>query len=208
MKKSLMFVLVVVIVTAVSVNYNKKENENKIISRVNTDGTRHDFAKLQNITYIKYMPNEITKENFTEEMKAERLKNLTPEQINVTQHEGTERAGTGEYNKLYDKGIYVDIVSGEPLFSSTDKYDSGTGWPSFVKPIGPDMVVEKTDRSMGFARTEVRSSVADSHLGHVFDDGPEDRGGKRYCMNSLSLKFIPLEKMVELGYGDYVQYVK
>ena len=169
---------------------------------------QNKLTNNNNITYTKYMPNEITKENFTEEMKNEKLKNLTPEQINVTQHEGTEAPGTGEYDKLYDKGIYVDIVSGEPLFSSTDKYDSRSGWPSFVKPIGPDMVVEKTDRSMGFARTEVRSTVADSHLGHVFDDGPVDRGGKRYCMNSLSLKFIPLEKMEELGYGEYIQYVK
>jgi peptide-methionine (R)-S-oxide reductase len=141
-------------------------------------------------------------------MKEARLKELTPLQVKVTQKEGTEPPVANEYDKLYDKGIYVDIVSGEPLYSSTDKYDSGTGWPSFVKPISLDYLTLHTDNYLIYSRTEVRSKIADSHLGHVFDDGPKDRGGKRYCMNSAALKFIPFEKMDELGYGDYKQFVK
>jgi peptide methionine sulfoxide reductase msrA/msrB len=147
-------------------------------------------------------------EHFTQEMKDARIKELTPLQVKVTQKEGTEPPVDNEYDKLYDKGIYVDIVSGEPLYSSTDKYDSGTGWPSFVKPISLDDLTLHTDNYLIYSRTEVRSKIADSHLGHVFDDGPKDRGGKRYCMNSAALKFIPFEKMDELGYGDYKQFVK
>ena len=146
--------------------------------------------------------------NFNSEMKAEKIKTLTPLQEKVTQHEGTESPFANEYNKNYEKGIYVDIVSGEPLFSSSDKYDSGTGWPSFVKPIEAEDVTYKTDTFLGYGRTEVRSKIADSHLGHEFDDGPVDRGGKRYCMNSAALKFIPLADMQAQGYGDYVRFVK
>jgi peptide methionine sulfoxide reductase msrA/msrB len=152
--------------------------------------------------------NTHTWEHFTSEMKAKKLKTLTPLQYKVTQEEGTEPPVANEYDKLYDKGIYVDIVSGEPLYSSTDKYDSGTGWPSFVKPLSLDDITLHTDNYLIYSRTEVRSKIADSHLGHVFDDGPKDRGGKRYCMNSAALKFIPYEKMDELGYGDYKQFVK
>ncbi len=146
--------------------------------------------------------------NFTQAMKEEKLKTLTPLQFNVTQKEGTERSFQNEYDKNIEKGIYVDIVSGEPLFLSQDKYDSGTGWPSFVKPITDDMVVLKKEDGFFSSRVEVRSKVADSHLGHVFDDGPGERGGKRYCMNSAAMKFIPLADMEKEGYGEYVNKIQ
>jgi len=133
---------------------------------------------------------------------------LTPLQYEVTQKDGTEQPFNNIYDKNTEEGIYVDILSGEPLYSSKDKYDSGTGWPSFVKPITSDAVVLKEDRSLFSARVEVRSRYADSHLGHVFDDGPADRGGKRYCMNSASMRFIPLVDMEKEGYGDYVRFVR
>ena len=136
------------------------------------------------------------------------LAQLSAEQRRVTQQSGTERPGTGEY--LYNKepGIYVDIVSGEPLFASSDKFDSGCGWPSFTKPIEPANVNELRDTSYGMIRTEVRSTHGDSHLGHVFDDGPEDRGGLRYCINSASLRFIPRDEMEAEGYGEYLDQVE
>jgi len=128
---------------------------------------------------------------------------LTPIQRDVTQHEGTEPPFHNEYWNNHDEGIYVDIVSGEPLFSSTDKFDSGTGWPSFTKPIGDTKLTEKTDSKLLATRTEVRSPIADSHLGHVFPDGPKDRGGLRYCINSASLRFIPKADLEKEGYGQY-----
>ncbi len=133
---------------------------------------------------------------------------LTPEQRRVTQKSGTERPFTGEYNDNKEPGIYVDIVSGEPLFASADKFDSGCGWPSFTKPIVPANVNELRDRTHGMVRTEVRSVHADSHLGHVFEDGPSDRGGLRYCINSASLRFIPLDEMEAEGYGEYLNQVE
>ncbi|WP_099974824.1 MULTISPECIES: peptide-methionine (R)-S-oxide reductase MsrB [Lactobacillaceae] len=133
------------------------------------------------------------------------LKNLSEESIKVTQDAATERAFTGKYDDFYKKGIYVDITSGEPLFSSAKKYDAGCGWPSFSQPIGK--LVEKRDSSFGMERTEVRSGDADSHLGHVFTDGPQDDGGLRYCINSAALKFIPYEEMDEKGYSEYKKYV-
>ena len=126
---------------------------------------------------------------------------LTPEQYHVTQENGTERPGTGIYNDNKRAGIYVDIVSGEPLFASTDKFESGCGWPSFTRPLITDHVVELEDASLGMVRTEVRSRHGDSHLGHVFPDGPSDRGGLRYCINSAALRFIPKEDMEAEGYG-------
>jgi len=133
---------------------------------------------------------------------------LTPEQFRVTQQSGTERPGTGPllYNK--EPGIYVDIVSGEPLFASSDKFESGCGWPSFTKPIEPANVAELRDVTHGMVRTEVRSQHGDSHLGHVFDDGPRDRGGLRYCINSASLRFVHRDDMVAQGYGYYLPQVE
>ena len=133
---------------------------------------------------------------------------LTPEQYRVTQEGATERPGTGAYLDTTEPGIYVDIVSGEPLFASSAKFDSGCGWPSFTKPIEPANVSELRDTSHGMIRTEVRSAHGDSHLGHVFDDGPADRGGLRYCINSASLRFIPREEMEAAGYGDYLDQVE
>ena len=133
---------------------------------------------------------------------------LTPEQFRVTQQEGTERPGTGEYLSNKAAGIYIDIVSGEPLFASSDKFDSGCGWPSFTKPIAHEYVKELVDNSLGMSRTEVRSTHGDSHLGHVFNDGPLDAGGLRYCINSASLKFIAREDMEAEGYGEYLTQVE
>ena len=135
-------------------------------------------------------------------------KKLTQLQYDVTQHQATERPYTSEYDAFDKKGIYVDIATGKPLFSSTDKYDAGCGWPSFTKPITTDAVAYEKDTSHGMLRTEVHSRTGDSHLGHVFDDGPEDAGGLRYCINGASLKFIPYADMEKEGYGDYIPYVK
>lgn len=138
----------------------------------------------------------------------EAVRKLTPEQYRVTQMNGTERAFTGEYTDNKVPGIYVDVVSGEPLFASADKFDSGCGWPSFTKPIVSANVAELRDRSHGMIRTEVRSAHGDSHLGHVFPDGPQDRGGLRYCINSASLRFIPREEMEAAGYGAFINQVE
>jgi len=138
----------------------------------------------------------------------EAVRKLTPDQHRVTQESGTERAFTGEYWDHKEPGIYVDIVSGEPLFASSDKFESGCGWPSFTKPIEPANVNELRDNSHGMIRTEVRSTHGDSHLGHVFPDGPEDRGGLRYCINSASLRFIPRDEMEAEGYGAYLDQVE
>ena len=137
----------------------------------------------------------------------EAIAKLTPEQFYVTQQSGTERPGTGEYLHTKEAGIYVDIVSGEPLFASADKFDSHCGWPSFTKPIEPANVAELRDHSHGMTRIEVRSAGGDSHLGHVFPDGPRDRGGLRYCINSASLRFVPKAEMEAEGYGDYLDQV-
>ncbi len=132
---------------------------------------------------------------------------LTPEQYRVTQLSGTEPPGSGTYLHNKEPGIYVDIVSGEPLFSASDKFDSGCGWPSFVRPISTECVSELLDTSHGMIRTEVRSRHADSHLGHVFPDGPTDRGGLRYCINSAALRFIARDEMEAEGYADYLPLV-
>lgn len=157
------------------------------MSKVNTQNSWRDFVK----------PTD-----------ADLRAKLTPIQYKVTQEEGTESPFSNEYDKNYSAGIYVDIVSGEPLYSSKDKFDSGTGWPSFVKPISPGAVIEKVDKGFFTTRTEIRSVIADSHIGHVFDDGPQDRGGKRYCMNSAAMRFIPKAEMDKLGYGDYLSMVE
>lgn len=145
----------------------------------------------------------------TEYLKTEEaLAALTPEEYRVTQQSGTERPGTGKYLSNKEPGIYVDIVSGEPLFASSDKYESGCGWPSFTKPIEPANVSELSDRSLSMVRTEVGSAHGDSHLGHVFDDGPQDRGGLRYCINSASLRFVHRDDMEAEGYGAYLDQVE
>lgn len=133
---------------------------------------------------------------------------LTPDQYRITQQSGTERAFTGEFWNHKEPGLYVDIVSGEPLFSSDDKFDSGCGWPSFTQPVVDEHVEELQDRTHGMIRTEVRSKHGDSHLGHVFPDGPRDRGGLRYCINSASLRFIPLDRLEAEGYGEFVGKIK
>lgn len=144
----------------------------------------------------------------TYQKSAEALAALSPEQYRVTQKNGTEHPGTGELLDNTSPGIYVDIVSGEPLFASSDKYESGCGWPSFTKPIDPVNVSELTDGTLGMVRTEVRSTHGDSHLGHVFTDGPRDRGGLRYCINSASLRFVHKDDMVEAGYEAYLDQVE
>lgn len=146
-----------------------------------------------------YKENEIF--HYKKKDKGRLMKELLPEQWRVTQENGTERPYTGEYDQHDQEGIYVDITTGQPLFSSEDKFDAGCGWPSFTKPILEDLIAEKEDHSLGRIRTEVRSALGDAHLGHVFPDGPIDKGGLRYCINSASLKFIPKEDMEEEGYG-------
>jgi peptide-methionine (R)-S-oxide reductase len=139
---------------------------------------------------------------------SEAVSKLSAEQYRVTQQGATERPGSGEYLNNKEPGIYVDIVSGEPLFASADKYESGCGWPSFTKPIEPANINELKDSTLGMIRTEVRSAHGDSHLGHVFPDGPSDRGGLRYCINSASLRFIHRDDMAAEGYGAYLNQVE
>jgi peptide-methionine (R)-S-oxide reductase len=134
----------------------------------------------------------------------EAIASLSPEQYVVTQRNGTEPAFENAYWDNHEPGLYVDIVSGEPLFTSLNKFDSGCGWPSFTKPIEPENVIENSDTTHGMVRTEVRSANGDSHLGHVFPDGPREEGGLRYCINSASLRFIPLDELESEGYGAYV----
>ncbi len=143
------------------------------------------------------------KKTYSKPSDSELRERLSPIQYQVTQHEGTERAFTGEYWDTDEDGIYVDVVSGEPLFSSKDKYDAGCGWPSFTRPLKDVSLTENTDYKIGYARTEVRSRGVDSHLGHVFPDGPQEEGGLRYCINSASLRFVPAGQLEAEGYGAY-----
>ncbi|WP_416396974.1 peptide-methionine (R)-S-oxide reductase MsrB [Allohahella sp. A8] len=162
----------------------------------------------QDMSQTKQQSAQPDLQGFVKPDKAELKAKLTPLQYSVTQEDATERPFDNPYNDEKRAGIYVDIVSGEPLYLSNDKYDSGTGWPSFTKPIKPEAVVEESDFSLFGKRTEIRSAVADSHLGHVFTDGPKDSTGLRYCMNSAAMRFIPKEDMAAAGYGEYFDLVK
>lgn len=152
------------------------------------------------------MKSDWKRDGYVRPSKAELRERLNEQQFHITQEEGTERAFTGEHHATTAEGLYVDVVSGEPLFSSRDKYDAGCGWPSFTRPIAT--LTEKSDRKLGHERTEVRSGLADSHLGHVFPDGPQAAGGLRYCINSAALRFVPLEDLEAEGYGAYRNLVQ
>ncbi|MGX7596649.1 peptide-methionine (S)-S-oxide reductase MsrA [Planococcus plakortidis] len=179
-------------------NYYLAENYHQDYLEKNPDGYCHvDFTSLED----QEVPQLVDPADYPKPDEDKIREMLTDEQYRVTQEDGTEAAFDNEYDGFYEPGIYVDIVTGEPLFSSKDKYDSGTGWPSFTKPIDPAVVTEHDDLSLFGMQTEIRSRTGDSHLGHVFEDGPEDAGGLRYCMNSAALRFVPLEEMEAQGYG-------
>ncbi|MDR0827394.1 MAG: peptide-methionine (R)-S-oxide reductase MsrB [Desulfovibrio sp.] len=190
-------------------NYYPAEEYHQDYLKKNPGGYCHiSFESLHDIQPEKPATDPLDPTRYSKPPDAELKKLLSPEEYNVTQNAGTERAFSG---KLWDhkaKGIYVDIVTGEPLFSSTDKFESGCGWPSFTKPVDAAVVTAHEDTSFGMKRIEVRSRVGNSHLGHVFDDGPKDKGGLRYCINSAAMRFIPLEEMDRQGYGYLKSAVK
>lgn len=179
-------------------NYSLAEEYHQDYLEKNPNGYCHvSFDSLEDQEIPKLIDSSLYPKPSDKEIK----KKLTDIQYQVTQGKGTEAAFSNEYWDTFEPGIYVDVVTGEPLFSSADKYDAKCGWPSFTKPIEPDLVVNVEDRSFNMVRTEVRSRTGDSHLGHVFDDGPKDKGGLRYCINSASIEFVPLDEMEEAGYG-------
>ncbi len=186
-------------------NYHEAEERHQDYLKKNPNGYCH--IDLPPLKEDEQEPT-IDPEDFTMPTDEQIQEDLTSLQYDVTQNGGTERPYSSEYDKFFEPGIYVDIVTGEPLFSSDDKYNSGTGWPSFTKPIAEDVVTEHEDNSIGMSRVEVKSRIGDSHLGHVFTDGPEQDGGLRYCINGAALEFIPYDEMEEKGYGELMQYIK
>ena len=173
---------------------SSESTEKNVETKVQSEDSKTANQEAEKMpTRKKYVP-------LTDE---ELQKSLTPIQYQVTKHEATERPWTNEFDKHFEEGIYVCIISGEPLFSSKDKYDSRCGWPAFTKPINSNEIENRTDFKIGYARTEVRAKTGDSHLGHVFNDGPPSKGGLRYCINSASLRFIPKAKLTEEGYGEF-----
>lgn len=184
-------------------SYYLAEEYHQDYLKKNPGGYCHiDFSKLSDVEQL-IDPADYSKPS-QEELRAK----LTDEQYRVTQLRETERAFTGEHDHRFEPGLYVDVATGEPLFLSSDKYDSGCGWPSFSKPIAPEVIVEYTDTSLGLNRTEVKSRVGSSHLGHVFEDGPQEQGGLRYCINSAALRFVPYEEMTQEGYGNLKDLVQ
>jgi len=188
--------------------YGLAEDYHQDYLRKNPNGYCHISFKTLNEVVLE-SPTEVVDPDDYSKPSVEELKAmLTPAQFDIAYNAGTERAFTGEYWDLDEDGIYVDVITGEPLFTSRDKFESSSGWPSFTQPLVTEVVNELVDDSYGMKRTEIRSRVGDSHLGHVFDDGPADTGGLRYCVNSASLRFIPYAQMDEEGYGEYKNYVK
>jgi len=179
-----------------------ENNETSMTNEIKKDDTK--TLKDDSTTTPVEVSMKVDWRNYVKPSKEELKKTMDLAAFKVTQEDGTERAGTSPYDKLWDKGIYVDILSGEPLYSSKDKFDSGTGWPSFVAPISKTALTEHEDRKLFSTRTETRSAIADNHIGHVFNDGPRDRGGLRYCMNGVALKFIAESEMEKLGYGEWL----
>lgn len=185
-------------------NFYTAEEYHQDYLEKNPSGYCHiDFSKMRSAPSVKADP-----ENYRKPNEAELKARLTEEQYQVTQESATERPFSSPYDKETGDGIYVDVATGEPLFSSRDKYDAGCGWPSFTRPIQKEVVQQSEDTNYGMRRTEVRSRAGDSHLGHVFDDGPEDEGGLRYCINGASLRFVPLEEMIKEGYGAFIPLVR
>lgn len=188
-------------------NYYPAEEYHQHYLKKNPGGYCHiDFSRLDPGRTEK--PAAVDPNKYAKPAEVELQEKLSPEEYRVTQQAGTERPFSGKYWDNKEPGIYVDVVTGEPLFISTDKYDSGCGWPSFTKPIDPDVIVERPDSSHGMRRTEARSRVGDSHLGHIFEDGPKEEGGLRYCINSASLRFIPYSEMDKAGLGKFKKLIK